>query len=250
MRKPGVFRVLNHHQPNFGSQRQRFAHDLVVQNRLAVIAQRHCASFLQCAIVAELFAQAPQCRRRHRKHVDHRAALLVLHPSRHCRRVVDRPRIRHRADGSKSARRRRRRSAGNVLLMRLSRLAQVHMQVDEARSHNQSFYVQRLIGPIRFARLGNLHHEAIAQHHVGRRIQPSRGVNQMSALQQHRAHRFPPNSVARIAMRTFTPFSTCSSTTDCPQSATSSVISMPRIIGPGCITIASCLASFSFAAVS
>ena len=51
-------------------------------------------------------------------------------------------------------------------------------------------------------------------------------------------------------MRTFTPFSTCSRTTDCLQSATSSVISMPRIIGPGCITSASFFASFSLAGVS
>ena len=41
------------------------------------------------------------------------------------------------------------------------------------------------------------------------------------------------------AMRTATPISTCSRMTDCTPSATSESISMPRFIGPGCITSAS-----------
>ena len=122
----------------------------------------------------------------------------------------------------------------------------MHVQVDEARSHDQSLQIERLIGgAVSRARPGDLRHTSIAQHHVGRRVVSLRGIDQAPASQQQRAHRLPPNNDARIAMRTFTPFSTCSSTTDCGQSATSSVISMPRIIGPGCMTSASLLASRS-----
>ncbi|OLB32188.1 MAG: hypothetical protein AUH13_04980 [Acidobacteria bacterium 13_2_20CM_58_27] len=49
----------------------------------------------------------------------------------------------------------------------------------------------------------------------------------------------------RMAMRTATPLVTCSSTHDCAPSATSGVISIPRLIGPGCKTIASGCARFS-----
>ena len=38
-------------------------------------------------------------------------------------------------------------------------------------------------------------------------------------------------------MRTATPLVTCSTMTERSESATSAVISMPRTIGPGCITI-------------
>ena len=45
-------------------------------------------------------------------------------------------------------------------------------------------------------------------------------------------------------MRVGTPLCTSSTITDCGPSATSAVNSSPRMIGPGCITIASRLASF------
>jgi hypothetical protein len=40
-------------------------------------------------------------------------------------------------------------------------------------------------------------------------------------------------------MRTLTPFATCSWMVERTPSATSGAISMPRTIGPGCMTIAS-----------
>ena len=47
------------------------------------------------------------------------------------------------------------------------------------------------------------------------------------------------------AMRMATPLCTCSRIADCRPSATPAVISMPRMIGPGCSTIAlgACAAS-------
>jgi hypothetical protein len=54
-----------------------------------------------------------------------------------------------------------------------------------------------------------------------------------------------PSALLSIAMRTATPFRTSSTIADCGQSATSQVSSSPRMIGPGCINIASFLASFS-----
>ena len=57
-------------------------------------------------------------------------------------------------------------------------------------------------------------------------------------------HRRPGQASARssTAMRTATPFATCRRISDCGPSATASLISTPRFIGPGCMTIASGLA--------
>jgi hypothetical protein len=52
------------------------------------------------------------------------------------------------------------------------------------------------------------------------------------------------------AMRTAMPKVTCGRITECGPSATVESISTPRFIGPGCITMASRLASESFSAVS
>src|SRR5438270_4026311 len=63
-------------------------------------------------------------------------------------------------------------------------------------------------------------------------------------------HHATPRHIARMAILTYTPLCTCSSMTDWGPSATSLWISMPRIMGPGCITMASLLASFSRSGVS
>jgi hypothetical protein len=47
-----------------------------------------------------------------------------------------------------------------------------------------------------------------------------------------------PNNVSSTAMRTATPLATWRRMHDCAPSATSSVISTPRLIGPGCSTTA------------
>src|SRR6185312_13513919 len=48
----------------------------------------------------------------------------------------------------------------------------------------------------------------------------------------------PPSSRYRTAIRTLTPLPTCSTIVERTESATSAPISMPRFIGPGCMTMA------------
>ena len=64
----------------------------------------------------------------------------------------------------------------------------------------------------------------------GRRVRPGRRA---------RSHLPCPSSMKSTAMRTATPLDTWRSTSDCGRSATSSAISTPRFIGPGCMTRAS-----------
>ena len=58
-----------------------------------------------------------------------------------------------------------------------------------------------------------------------------------------------PAMMDMTAMRTAMPNVTCDRITECAPSATQESISMPRFIGPGCITIASGRARASFSSV-
>src|SRR5699024_7665155 len=49
----------------------------------------------------------------------------------------------------------------------------------------------------------------------------------------------PPSKRYSTAIRTATPLVTCSTMTECSSSATSALISIPRFIGPGCMTMES-----------
>ena len=62
-------------------------------------------------------------------------------------------------------------------------------------------------------------------------------------------HASLPATMLITAMRTAMPKVTCGRITLCAPSATAESISTPRLIGPGCITIASGLASASFSGV-
>ena len=58
-----------------------------------------------------------------------------------------------------------------------------------------------------------------------------------------------PPACDMTAIRTAMPKVTCGRITECEPSATAESISMPRFIGPGCMTMASGLASASFSGV-
>src|SRR3954454_12880319 len=120
------------------------------------------------------------------------------------------------------------------------------MEIDESRSDDQTFSVDRGISALNSAESRDFCDSSVLQQNVSRLIDLLRWIHQVSAADEKAlAHRRPPSRELRIAIRTFTPLSTCSSTTDCGWSATSSVNSMPRIIGPGCMMIASFFASFT-----
>ena len=149
---------------------------------------------------------------------------------------------------------------GNGLFVILPGLAQVYMDVDEARSDNHSAGIEFFI-----CNFGMEFGGAISA------TRPSRSSTSiaMSMLAAGSITRPPlinndpeldldfvcamsylalPNAFAKIAIRVGTPLRTSSTITDCGQSATSQVNSIPRITGPGCMTIASFFASRTRAA--
>jgi hypothetical protein len=180
----------------------------------------------------------------------------------------------HAAYGGKPSRRGCRGTGRNRLFVGLSGLAQVHMQINEPGANDQATSVELFVSAaLDRVRTRYFRYSTISKQDIHRRVHARRRVDDVATLDQqagcvlwahfrlslksvhHRAHeedaihRIFPIARARIAMRVGTPLCTSSTILDCGPSAMSSVNSMPRIIGPGCITMASRLASVRRAAV-
>ena len=112
------------------------------------------------------------------------------------------------------------------------------MQVDEARRDHAAGGVEH--GARRSSALAHLDDDTVVDEHVGVRASPVASTTRPPLITTRRdgqATRPPePSSDHRTAMRTATPFATCSVMIDAGPSATSAAISTPRFIGPGCMT--------------
>src|SRR5262249_22054097 len=110
--------------------------------------------------------------------------------------------------------------------------AQMGVQVDQSGQHDQSIGIDDL----RAAGTGVLaggDHDPGADQQIGRF-----GSDDGSALDQVRGHFCPPSIRYSTAIRPLTPLAPCPTIVERGESATSGVISIPRFIGPGCMTIA------------
>src|SRR6185295_4370026 len=111
----------------------------------------------------------------------------------------------------------------------------MNVDVEEAGRDDQARGIElRNIGNVRLADGGNL---SITDDHVDDGIDPARRVDKPPTL-DHQIH-YTPTIRYRIAMRTATPEATWSRMTENGPSATSDVISTPRLMGPGCMMMAS-----------
>src|ERR1039457_1730641 len=134
-----------------------------------------------------------------------------------------------------------------------TRLAQVGMQIDEAGERHQSISLKDARAAVRQAGFDCRDHAVVEQHvhrlgALGNAVAleqpathaapPSVSVSSSGNGSKPIADSLPPRRRYRTAIRTLTPFVTCSTITERAESATSAAISMPRFIGPGCMTIA------------
>src|SRR5271166_2626821 len=129
----------------------------------------------------------------------------------------------------------------------------MHVQIDEARCDDASRGVEGLTGRgFQHAGRGELGDASVAQEHVHVAVDAAGRIDDAASGDEQRRvvvfdlrrHFAALSTVARMAMRVFTPLATCSCTQDCGPSATSLASSRPRTMGPGCMTMASGLASF------
>ena len=110
-----------------------------------VVADRHRARRFHGADGRQFLARAPLGDGADGKHVDQRLAARPLHDvAGHHGAIVHRLGVRHAADGGEPARRRRPRPALDGLGVLETRLAQMHVHVDEARRHDHPRGVEHL----------------------------------------------------------------------------------------------------------
>ena len=155
--------------------------------------------------------------------------------------------IGHCVDGRESAKRRGGGSGRDRLGVLPTGLAQVSVQVDEAGEDDQAVSVDPL--GAQSSQPAHIGDAAVPQVQIGCRPVGQRGSD--DEVVGHRAPPSPESSVGRApassrystAIRTLTPFATCSTIVDRALSATSALISRPRFIGPGCMTMASSLST-------
>src|SRR5208282_4829657 len=224
---------------------------------LAIVSDRDGSGGVQRSKVGERYALTRPGRGGNGKHIDDRAAFGLTKPLDPLHRIDNWNCVGHGADRSEATSGRGGRARRNRLFVRLAGLAQVHMQIDEARRYRESTGIELLVRTtLDFVGRSNFGDPAILQQHVHGRVDARRRIDEVAALDQQTgapqtaspqncwffprsAHRIFPIARARIAMRRGTPLRTSSRMRAWAPSAISLVNSRPRMIGPGCITMAS-----------
>ena len=217
---------------------------------VAVVRNRNRAGILEGRQFSQLPTLTTLAHRADRQY----SAIDILSPLQHTiddrRRIHCWFRVGHRADRGESTPRSRSGSRSNRLFMFLPRFSQVRVEIDEPRRNHQSRGSHQH-GSIRSSEIrSNLGDPPIDNQHVKPFIKPGSRINHTPAMDQDAAHEPPRISRKSTAIRTARPAETCASIRLCGPCATSTAISTPSFIGPGCITIASGDANATRSAVS
>ncbi len=177
-----VFRVLDHRDVQFAGAQQRRAHHAVVQDGPAIISQGNGAGALEGGEVGELLAFAARSGGGDRKDIHVRSPRRVLQPAGDLGGIVDRSGVGHGADGSEAAGCSCQGPAGDGLFVRLSRLAQVDVEVNKSGGHDQPARVKVFVSlAAKLARRGNFGHTAVSEQKVVFAFELLRGVDNISA---------------------------------------------------------------------
>ena len=122
-------------------------------------------------------------------------------------------------------------------------------EVDQAGADDTAGRIDGLIGDKAGRRRADADDRAFGDEQGGvALVDPVLRINDAAVLDFYIHVQFPA-TMLMTAMRTAMPKVTCGRITACAPSATAEWISTPRFIGPGCITMASGLASASFCGV-
>ncbi len=127
--------------------------------------------------------------------------------------------------------------------------AQAGRQVHEAGRDDQAGGVDALLGLEVRRHTADREDAAVGDGDIGALVAARGRVDHAAVLDEEFHQASFPAMMLITAMRTAMPKVTCGRITLCRPSATEESISTPRFIGPGCITIASGLASASLSSV-
>jgi hypothetical protein len=155
--------------------------------RRAVVADGDRTGALQSSKIGKHSAFAGVGRGRDREHIDHRCTLGLLKPGDPFGRIDDRRSVRHAAHGSESASSSGSGTSRDALFVALTRFAQVNVEIDETRSHDQAARIEgRVSAAADLVRGGDLRDVSVTQQHVHGCIQPCGGIDDATAFDQER----------------------------------------------------------------
>ena len=224
---------------------QRAQQHVGVFDRLFSLRKADAASFSQFRHLGQGAALQAHRQRAERMHVGLvQAARAVLEHLHQARFVQHRVGV-GRADQAGHAALHRRLHFGLQRgLVFVAGFAQPGRQIDQPGRDHQAGGVDGAIGNEAGRRRAGRRNHAVNDEHVAQRIDVVFRVDQTPVLDMQ-FHPWVPANMLMTAIRTAMPNVTCGRITACAPSATAESISTPRFIGPGCITIASGLASAS-----
>ena len=193
----GVLRVLGDDAAEGQDVLERAPHDTGVVDAVSVVGEdphgrpraRHQTELGELDAVEALGHGA------HRHHLGQAAGTAeVEHPLGGFRRVGDGARVGHREDGGVAARCRGRGPGGDGLGVLATGLAEVHVEVDEARQGDQTVGVEHLDVAAR-AHRADLPDDAVLDEQVG-----GVGAEEAGATDQQAAHRATPSVTASAGL--------------------------------------------------
>src|SRR5438034_141986 len=133
-----VFRVLNHRDSELCGGLKTGPHDVIMENRLAVVSEADRAGIFQCRKICESHAQTASCGRCDGENVHDCAAIWGLYPKVDLRTVIHWDGVGHATNGCESSGCGRSCSGGDGFFVFLSRLAQVDVDIDQAGRHDEA----------------------------------------------------------------------------------------------------------------
>ena len=243
--QPGIARTEHDQQIVARGIGQRLAQRTAVRDRVGSGTHGHTAGFLQRGELGELFASQRAGERS--DGMEARASFpscLFEQAFGHCRRVDTGTDFRRNAQAGNAAGR-----CGAQLLTKVAERSGA--QVDQAGQNPLTLNVEALFGHEAFRRRSPCQHAAVQQMEILVGIHAIGGIDDAAAGDGQRVHAViaragaRPSTSAMTAIRTAIPLVTCSRITDCGPSATAEAISTLRLMGPGCMTMASGRASLS-----
>ncbi len=164
---------------------ERAPHQQRRRDRPAVVGERDAAGGLLLAELGELLALRPERDRADRIHARQlRFGRLLEDELRDPGVVVDRVGVRHARDRRESAGDRRRRAGGDRLLVLLPRLAQVHVDVDEARGHDPAARHFEDLGALDRQVLADARDHAVLDQDIELAVPAIDGIDHPPVLQQ------------------------------------------------------------------
>ena len=189
---PGQVRILavgNHRQVESGGILQPQAHHLGVGDRMAVIRQCHAPGVTQVAGLGQFAALQAASQRADRHHLDHPlGGRLLAYRTRHCGAIIDRPRVGHTGHGGKAAGSRGSRTGGDRFLVLLAGLAQMHMHIDQARTHHEPTRIQHLARAFSRQLRGDRRNATPVNQHIRLPVTTGIGIEHPAAFNQYPHH--------------------------------------------------------------